>query len=213
MPFLDYGSQLFTDMSKTNMEKIQKAENACIRFVTSATRFEHISPYYVQLGLLKYKERQMLAVATITRKIIKNDDATPAVSVRSCSCSRCTSPRLSIRLALAALNVRPAMGRTEPPAPGSAPGSAPSSAPAHAPGGPGAPRLLLACSLLALMLLLQAVLLAAPVAEAKPMAMASPDQVLEHMRQIPQWHCLRYRKFDMVAQHKRCRHFRIDRKH
>ncbi|KAK3909501.1 Protein MSN5 [Frankliniella fusca] len=60
-------------MSKTNMEKIQKAENACIRFVTSATRFEHISPYYVQLGLLKYNERQMLAVATITRKIIKSN--------------------------------------------------------------------------------------------------------------------------------------------
>ncbi|XP_052127500.1 uncharacterized protein LOC127750299 [Frankliniella occidentalis] len=80
------------------------------------------------------------------------------------------------------------------------------------PVGSAGPRLRLLPVLLAV-LLLQVVLLGAPAVDAKPMAMASPDQVLEHMRQIPQWHCLRYRKFDMVAQHKRCRHFRMDRKH
>ncbi len=73
MPLLDYGSQLFTDMNKTYTDKVQKAENACIRFITSATRFEHISPYYVQLGLLKYQDRRNLAVATLTWKIIKNN--------------------------------------------------------------------------------------------------------------------------------------------
>ncbi|KAJ9575441.1 hypothetical protein L9F63_007692, partial [Diploptera punctata] len=30
--------------------------------------------------------------------------------------------------------------------------------------------------------------------------------VLENMRQIPQWHCLRYRRFDLV---KRCRNYRV----
>ncbi|XP_048508368.1 uncharacterized protein LOC125500253 [Athalia rosae] len=38
----------------------------------------------------------------------------------------------------------------------------------------------------------------------------NPEAAIENMRQIPQWHCLRYRKFDLV---RRCRHYRIGRKH
>ncbi|OXU31124.1 hypothetical protein TSAR_005034 [Trichomalopsis sarcophagae] len=37
-----------------------------------------------------------------------------------------------------------------------------------------------------------------------------PEAAIENMRQIPQWHCLRYRKFDLV---RRCRNYRIGRKH
>ncbi|XP_011502836.1 PREDICTED: uncharacterized protein LOC105366190 [Ceratosolen solmsi marchali] len=36
------------------------------------------------------------------------------------------------------------------------------------------------------------------------------ETAIENMRQIPQWHCLRYRKFDLV---RRCRNYRIGRKH
>jgi hypothetical protein len=35
-------------------------------------------------------------------------------------------------------------------------------------------------------------------------------QVLRNMQQIPQWHCLRYRRFDLV---KRCRNYRVGHKH
>ncbi|KAL6434768.1 hypothetical protein ACFW04_005164 [Cataglyphis niger] len=35
-------------------------------------------------------------------------------------------------------------------------------------------------------------------------------QAIENMRQIPQWHCLRYRKFDFV---RRCRNYRLGRRH
>ncbi|XP_012275078.1 uncharacterized protein LOC105696865 [Orussus abietinus] len=38
----------------------------------------------------------------------------------------------------------------------------------------------------------------------------NPEAAIESMRQIPQWHCLRYRKFDLV---RRCRNYRIGRKH
>ncbi|XP_046679151.1 uncharacterized protein LOC124366599 [Homalodisca vitripennis] len=35
---------------------------------------------------------------------------------------------------------------------------------------------------------------------------SNADAIVENMRQIPQWHCLRYRKFDLV---KRCRNYRV----
>ncbi|XP_043519304.1 uncharacterized protein LOC122533544 isoform X2 [Frieseomelitta varia] len=39
---------------------------------------------------------------------------------------------------------------------------------------------------------------------------SNPEIAIENMRQIPQWHCLRYRKFDLV---RRCRNYRLGRKH
>ncbi|PNF33619.1 hypothetical protein B7P43_G13024, partial [Cryptotermes secundus] len=43
-----------------------------------------------------------------------------------------------------------------------------------------------------------------------PWAAHSPDltpcDALRNMQQIPQWHCLRYRRFDLV---KRCRNYRV----
>ncbi|XP_076381134.1 uncharacterized protein LOC143260192 isoform X2 [Megalopta genalis] len=39
---------------------------------------------------------------------------------------------------------------------------------------------------------------------------SNPEIAIESMRQIPQWHCLRYRKFDLV---RRCRNYRLGRKH
>ncbi|XP_044731058.1 uncharacterized protein LOC123294054 [Chrysoperla carnea] len=33
----------------------------------------------------------------------------------------------------------------------------------------------------------------------------NPETAVKNMHKIPQWHCLRYRKFDL---YRRCRHFR-----
>lgn len=73
LPQIDYGSLLFTDMSKTLLSKLQKAENACIRFCTNASRFEHITPYYVKLGLLKLVDRRVVFNASLVWKVIKKN--------------------------------------------------------------------------------------------------------------------------------------------
>ncbi|GAB1863183.1 hypothetical protein CAJAP_04262 [Camponotus japonicus] len=39
---------------------------------------------------------------------------------------------------------------------------------------------------------------------------SNSEAAIENMRQIPQWHCLRYRKFDFV---RRCRNYRLGRRH
>lgn len=71
MPRFDYGSVLFTDMPAYNNLRLQRAQNACIRFITGASPFEHITPYYRQLGVLKIIDRRTLAVAILVFKIIK----------------------------------------------------------------------------------------------------------------------------------------------
>ena len=71
MPHLDYASVLFTDITDCNNLKLQRVQNSCVRFITGASRFEHITPYYDSLGLLKLERRRSLAVALMVFKIIK----------------------------------------------------------------------------------------------------------------------------------------------
>ena len=71
MPHIDYASVLFTDISDTNQLKLQRLQNACIRFITGTSRFDHITPHYKQLGILKLRERRILSIAILAWKIMK----------------------------------------------------------------------------------------------------------------------------------------------
>jgi hypothetical protein len=70
MPHLDYPALLFSDIPGYNNDKLQRVQNACVRFITGATRYEHVTPYYESLGLLKLKARRTLAMANMVFKII-----------------------------------------------------------------------------------------------------------------------------------------------
>lgn len=73
MPHLDYATLLFTDITDCNNLKLQRLQNSCVRFVTGASRFEHITPYYKHLGLLKLEKRRILALAVMVFKIITTE--------------------------------------------------------------------------------------------------------------------------------------------
>jgi hypothetical protein len=70
-PIIDYGLILCTNMSKETSSQLQRAQNACIRFVCQARVSDHVTPLYSQLGWLKIEERQTLAIALLIWKIMK----------------------------------------------------------------------------------------------------------------------------------------------
>ena len=70
-PIMDYGISALTNMDDQVARTLQKAQNSCIRFITGAKPWEHITPYYKQLEWLKIKDRQRLAVSLQIWKIIK----------------------------------------------------------------------------------------------------------------------------------------------
>ena len=61
-PLFDYGAILFTDIPQTTNIKLQRAQNACVRFGVGARKSEHITPYYNQLNMLKLEDRRILPV-------------------------------------------------------------------------------------------------------------------------------------------------------
>ena len=70
-PILDYCNVLFTDMLVDTSAKVQRAQNACIRFITGVSKFDHITPSYINLKILKVEDRRKLAIASSVWKIHK----------------------------------------------------------------------------------------------------------------------------------------------
>jgi len=52
LPIFDYGALLLTDLNVTNTMKLQRAQNACVRFSANVRRYDHITPIYKQLNHL-----------------------------------------------------------------------------------------------------------------------------------------------------------------
>lgn len=71
MPLIDYGTVIYTDLSKELCQKVQKAENACVRFITKSSRYERITPHYKGLKMLKSNERRNLALTSLMWKVMK----------------------------------------------------------------------------------------------------------------------------------------------
>ena len=67
-------------MSSTLNLKIQRVQNACIRFIYGVRRDEHITPYYLNGGCLKLEERRKLMLALLVLNVVKNQNPSYIVS-------------------------------------------------------------------------------------------------------------------------------------
>jgi hypothetical protein len=70
-PHFDYGSLVYNDLFETLNIRLQRLQNACVRFVLNVPRQMHITPFYVHLKWLKLKERRLLLYLNLIRKILK----------------------------------------------------------------------------------------------------------------------------------------------
>ena len=52
--------------------KLQRAQNACIRFVCGAAKFDHVTPLYRELRWLKLEDRRKLNIALFTLRVFKS---------------------------------------------------------------------------------------------------------------------------------------------
>jgi len=72
LPLLDYSCTAFTDITKEQNLRLQRAFNACIRFIYQVKWDEHISPYYDVLRWLKIHSRRLYFVGNLTFSILRS---------------------------------------------------------------------------------------------------------------------------------------------
>lgn len=81
LPFLDYCCAALTDISQERNLRLQRALNACVRFIFDVRSDEHISPYFEQFGWLKIDMRRNYLVMCLLYKVLH----TGHPSVLSCN--------------------------------------------------------------------------------------------------------------------------------
>lgn len=71
-PFFDYASLAFCDLNETLTNKLQRAQNACIRYIFNLRLDDHVTEYYKRLGWLKIRERREYNLLSMTFRMFKN---------------------------------------------------------------------------------------------------------------------------------------------
>ena len=70
-PHLDYGSVIMEDMHEVNKIKIQRLQNACIRFIFNLPKGAHVTEYYKELGWLKTEQRRKFNKLSLFYTVLK----------------------------------------------------------------------------------------------------------------------------------------------
>jgi hypothetical protein len=73
-PIFDYACVAFCGISNTLITKLQRAQNACIRFIFRLQLHDHVTQYYKRLGVLKIKERLEYNILTLANKTLKRKE-------------------------------------------------------------------------------------------------------------------------------------------
>lgn len=70
-PYFDYAISAYCDLSNELTTKLQRAQNACIRYIYSLRLDDHVTRYYRDMNCLKIKERREMNILISTFKILK----------------------------------------------------------------------------------------------------------------------------------------------
>jgi hypothetical protein len=76
IPHLDYGSAIMEDMLVIYQIKLQRLQNACVRFIFNLRKDDHVSPYFEKLNWLRMDQRRKISQSLLLYKIL--NDKTPS---------------------------------------------------------------------------------------------------------------------------------------
>lgn len=72
LPHLDYGSIIMEDMLVTSQIKLQRLQNACVRFIFDLRKSDHVSQFYENLGWMRLEKRRKLGQGLLLYNIFQN---------------------------------------------------------------------------------------------------------------------------------------------
>lgn len=72
-PHLDSACGLFLDLASELSVKSQRCNNAALRFATGVRRYDHISPIYAKLNILRFEERRSYICLCLLANILATE--------------------------------------------------------------------------------------------------------------------------------------------
>lgn len=72
LPHFNYCDVVINDMTVELSDRLQRAQNYCIRFIFNLRRYDHVTPYFHQLGLMKLNNLREYHTLSLLHAIIKS---------------------------------------------------------------------------------------------------------------------------------------------
>uniref|UniRef100_A0A8D8VZT8 Uncharacterized protein n=1 Tax=Cacopsylla melanoneura TaxID=428564 RepID=A0A8D8VZT8_9HEMI len=72
LPLFEYCSPLLNNITQEQADSLQRAQNACIRFIYGVKKWEHITPYYNRAQLLRIEIRRKILTLSTLFKILSS---------------------------------------------------------------------------------------------------------------------------------------------
>lgn len=70
LPHISYCDIIMSDMNVQSKIKLQRLQNACIRYIFNTPRYEHVTCYYTQLSWLKLDQNRILNIALLLWRVM-----------------------------------------------------------------------------------------------------------------------------------------------
>ena len=107
---LDYCNSLYSGISQSNLNKLQRIQNSLARVITNTSKYQHITPTLKKLHWLPIKQRIDYKLCLLTYKTLTNQQPTYLYNSLSFP-SHSVSTRSSDSLVLSIPYVRSSLGK------------------------------------------------------------------------------------------------------
>lgn len=82
LPLLDYADIVYIDLSEQLLNKLERLQNMCIRFIFGLRKFDHISQHRQQLGWLPIRQRRNMHALSLLFNILYHPYTPPYLKER-----------------------------------------------------------------------------------------------------------------------------------
>lgn len=72
LPILDYADACYLDLTQAHLDKLERLQNVCIRFVFGLRKYDHVSEFRSKLKWLPIRLRRDVHILSSLHKIIYN---------------------------------------------------------------------------------------------------------------------------------------------
>ncbi|CAH2092304.1 unnamed protein product [Euphydryas editha] len=97
LPILDYADSCFTDLTEEKLDKLERLQNMCIRFIFGLRKFDHVSSFRARLRWLPIRYRRNLHTLVLLYSILYNPYSPSYLKERFCFLGTDTSSHLELR--------------------------------------------------------------------------------------------------------------------
>lgn len=70
LPVLDYADVCYLDLTEVQLDKLERLQNFCIRFIFGLKKFDHVSPFRTKLKWLPIRRRRDMHVLSLLYTIL-----------------------------------------------------------------------------------------------------------------------------------------------